>query len=163
MNFEAIFRRITRDTTVDLSSIHGLSHWARVERNGRVLAPSVGADIRVVRLFAYFHDCRRLNDSSDPGHGPRAAQYVQSIRALLEGLEPSGLALLVAACEGHTHQITTQDPTIGVCWDADRLDLPRVGIRPKIRFFHTKAAMRMVADQDYSQLSALRPVLPGHS
>ena len=29
------------------------------------------------------------------------------------------------------------DATIGTCWDADRLELPRVGIRPDPRYFST--------------------------
>jgi hypothetical protein len=32
-----------------------------------------------------------------------------------------------------------------VCWDADRLDLGRVGIAPDATFFSTTAAQRLVA------------------
>jgi uncharacterized protein len=32
------------------------------------------------------------------------------------------------------------DPTIGVCWDADRLDLPRVGRTIQPRLLNTGAA-----------------------
>ncbi|MGB5446898.1 MAG: hypothetical protein WBM99_15485, partial [Psychromonas sp.] len=37
------------------------------------------------------------------------------------------------------HQLST-DPTIGTCWDADRLDLGRYGIYPKAQFLSTEAA-----------------------
>jgi hypothetical protein len=42
-------------------------------------------------------------------------------------LTPEQLRLLRRACATHTHGITSDDPTIGVCWDADRLDLRRFG------------------------------------
>jgi uncharacterized protein len=38
--------------------------------------------------------------------------------------------VLYRACEGHTHERTHPDVTIQTCWDADRLDLGRVGITP---------------------------------
>ncbi len=157
MDFDGILQHIIRNSTVNLRSIHGPGHWARVERNGLFLAPSVGADEQVVSLFAYFHDCRRLNDGYDPRHGPRAARYVESVRDLLAGLDRTRLATLVEACEGHTRRRTTDDPTIGVCWDADRLDLPRVGIRPRVKYFHTETARDMVAARDLSPLEALEP------
>jgi len=152
MNFDPMIRRIIHDSTVDLKSIHGPDHWLRVERNGLFLAPSVGADTRIVTLFAFLHDCRRLNDGYDPDHGPRAARYAESIREMLQDLPSADMAVLVAACEGHTSQRTTDNPTIGVCWDADRLDLPRVGIRPHIRYLHTEAAREMAAQRDLSPL-----------
>jgi len=34
------------------------------------------------------------------------------------------------ACEGHTYKGYHDDVTIQTCWDADRLDLGRVGITP---------------------------------
>ena len=34
----------------------------------------------------------------------------------------------------------SDDPTIGTCWDADRLHLPRVSIEPNPAFFSTPAA-----------------------
>jgi uncharacterized protein len=38
--------------------------------------------------------------------------------------------LLVAAIEGHTHRRCHDDLTVLTCWDADRLDLARVGTVP---------------------------------
>ena len=37
--------------------------------------------------------------------------------------------LLFVACAGHTDHPTDDDPTVQACWDADRLDLGRVGAR----------------------------------
>ncbi len=156
-DIDALLSRVIQDSTADLRSVHGLRHWARVERNGLFLAPSVGANQRVVSLFAYLHDCRRLNDGFDPGHGPRAARYADSIREDLSDLTDAEFETLIEACEGHTHHTRTQDPTIAVCWDADRLDLPRVGIRPRPRFFNTAMAVSMVTERDLSPLDSVDP------
>ena len=45
--------------------------------------------------------------------------------------------LLKIACLGHTDEMHSADPTIGTCWDADRLDLGRIGVVPDERFMST--------------------------
>lgn len=104
-------------------SIHGINHWGRVLENGLRLAPLTGADPLVVALFAVFHDACRLNDGGDWNHGPRAAQWLKSLDL---GITAGQRRLLAEACEGHTQSFQSNDPTIGTCWDADRLDLGRV-------------------------------------
>ena len=52
------------------------------------------------------------------------------------------MELLEEACRAHTGGGVTADATIGVCWDADRLTLGRVGITPKARYFSTDAGRR---------------------
>jgi uncharacterized protein len=37
---------------------------------------------------------------------------------------------LVLACKSQTDGTISTDPTLGVCFDADRLDFGRVGIEP---------------------------------
>lgn len=64
---------------------------------------------------------------------------------------------LIEACDGHTRRRKTDDPTIAVCWDSDRLDLPRVGIRPRSLFFNTPMAIAMVTDRDFAPLENLEP------
>lgn len=44
------------------------------------------------------------------------------------------------ACEKHSDGLTDADITVQVCWDADRLDLGRVGVRPHARYLCTDAA-----------------------
>ena len=39
----------------------------------------------------------------------------------------------------HSDGRVSGDPTIGTCWDADRLHLPRVSIRPDPALFSTRA------------------------
>ena len=50
------------------------------------------------------------------------------------------MGLLGLACEEHTNGGVAPDPTVGVCWDADRLNLWRVGIRPDPWWLSTEAA-----------------------
>jgi uncharacterized protein len=113
------------------SSIHGLSHSIRVERNGRLISEKTGANLKVLRMFAYYHDLRRLNNGHDPEHGLRAARLLESLRdyPMLE-LNTKELDELCFACEHHTKMLRTGNVTIDACFDADRLDLNRVGIVP---------------------------------
>ena len=47
-----------------------------------------------------------------------------------------------AACHGkvHTNGLVSDDATVAICWDSDRLHLPRVGIQPDPARFSTDAA-----------------------
>jgi uncharacterized protein len=121
-------------------SIHGPGHWTRVERNGLYIAEKTGADKIVVSLFAVFHDCMRKNDFWDSGHGLRGAEFAQSIRHELDFLTETQFKTLIYACRWHTDKTHTTDPTVGACWDADRLDLRRIGRRPKAKFLNTQPA-----------------------
>ena len=51
--------------------------------------------------------------------------------------------LLHRACAGHTHERTLPNVTIQTCWDADRLDLGRVGITSHPSCLCTDAAKRL--------------------
>ncbi len=130
IEWEEIWTRLEAEFPCDPRSIHGTSHWRRVEENGLILAAHTGAVAEVVRLFAVFHDCRRENDGSDHMHGARAAEYALQLRGDLFHLPDEHFELLRLACAGHTDGTLSADPTIGTCWDADRLDLGRVGTRP---------------------------------
>ena len=123
------------------SFIHGESHWQRVAAAGLTLLPETpGADPALVFLFALFHDSMRLNDNYDPLHGPRGAALARELRGEAFDLEDAEMSLLAFACEEHTNGGIGSDPTVGVCWDADRLNLWRVGIIPDPRFLSTEAA-----------------------
>jgi uncharacterized protein len=121
------------------NSIHGPKHWQRVEAFGLRIAESSGADLTVVRLFALLHDSCRLNDSYDIDHGPRAAETLDKIVPTVFALDRDRLELLKQAIRLHTSGQTTQDPTIGTCWDADRLDIGRAGITPSALYMSTAA------------------------
>ena len=134
---------VTNSTTIPSASVHGPSHWARVEANGVEIARAIGADRLVVVLFALFHDSMRLNDGHDPDHGPRAAEFVRSVRERLAFLTDDQVETLCHACEWHTHEVHNSDLTIGACYDGDRLDLWRVGIKPEPRFLNSPFARNM--------------------
>lgn len=111
------------------SEVHGIEHWHQVEYNGLLLAKKTGADIDVVRLFAIFHDSKRLDDAYDREHGARGAEFAKLCREEKRfELDDKRFDLLYRACEQHTITQNTGDVTIDTCFDADRLDLGRVGI-----------------------------------
>lgn len=115
---------------LDWGGIHGAPHWARVRRNGLMLAKLNDAREDVVECFALIHDIQRMHDGTDPEHGRRAADYARKLNASYLHLNAAALEMLIYACEYHSHGLIEADVTVQTCWDADRLDLGRVGIRP---------------------------------
>jgi uncharacterized protein len=142
MNLKPILQAILQQYVLPLGGHHGVAHWARVLENGRRLAEQTGADIAVVSLFAIFHDSRRINEGSDPDHGPRAATFAAELRGSVFDLDDHAFQLLFRACHGHTHERRHPDLTIQTCWDSDRLDLGRVGIVPHASRLCTDVAKR---------------------
>jgi uncharacterized protein len=131
---------LERSTGKD-SSIHGESHWQRVAAAGLALRPQVpDADPALVFLFALLHDSIRLNDNCDPLHGSRGAALSRHLRGHAFDLGDTEMERLEFACQEHTNGGVSSDPTIWVCWDADRLNLWWVGIRPDPRWLSTKSA-----------------------
>jgi uncharacterized protein len=125
---------------LDWHGIHGWAHWVRVRENGLRLAAATGADAAVVELFALFHDIARHNDSHDPLHGRRGAEIAVGLAGDLVGLDSARLELLRFACTHHTEGLVEGDVTVRTCWDADRLDLGRVGTVPRVSRLCTDAA-----------------------
>ena len=130
-----------RSTGLD-SHVHGDLHWRTVGANGLWIADAVaGVDRTVVFLFALLHDSMRENDWTDPEHGPRAAALARELHdESVIGISQAQLELLAYACDEHTNGLVSGDATIGACWDADRLDLPRVGVSPDPELFSTSVA-----------------------
>jgi len=126
--------------TLSPTGIHGPAHWQRVRENGLRLAAVTGANVQVVEFFAYLHDACRQSDGHDRDHGPRAAALVRILQGTLLQLHKHELELLSYACAYHTRGLTEADVTVQTCWDADRLDLGRVGIRPDPARLCTPAA-----------------------
>jgi uncharacterized protein len=145
LNIDAVWRHVLAAHPHDPHSIHGPDHWKRVEQNGIKLAEHSGADVDVVRLFALFHDSKRIHDGDDPGHGKRGAAYARELHGTLFRLKAKQLDTLLYACTWHTNVRHDPDPTIGTCWDADRLDLTRIGIRPDPDYLNTKFARDVAA------------------
>src|SRR5262249_30283969 len=129
-NLDLLIQAILEDYALPWDGCHGVAHWARVLENGVRLAGATGANVEVVRLFAVLHASRRGHEGSDPHPGPRAAEVARTLRGRLFELPEPEFRLLHRACSGHTHERTHPDVTIRTCWDADRLDLGRVGVTP---------------------------------
>jgi uncharacterized protein len=98
-----------------------------------------------VRLFAVLHDSNRHSDGHDPEHGARAAAWARELNATHLHLDAPRLGLLCDAMTWHDKGRVSDDPTVGTCWDADRLDLPRVGVRPATRLMSTAEGRRLAA------------------
>ena len=125
------------------SPIHGLEHWERVWSYGQTIGWSVQADMEVVHYFAYLHDCARWDDGVDLEHGPRAAFFAKANRELFD-LSEQQFQLLLRAVSGHTAAMpgckAGDNPTLATCWDADRLDIDRVGIAVEPKYLFTELA-----------------------
>jgi len=136
----ALIDKVREVYVLDWDGLHGFAHWERVRENGLRLAETTGADVEVIEHFAVLHDCCRLDDGRDPGHGPRAAKLVRELAGDVVHLDPERLELLVTAIRDHTKGFTEGDVTVRTCWDADRLDIGRADIRPDPARLCTEAA-----------------------
>lgn len=148
------------------STLHGPPHWARVHRFGLALADRIGLspEGRVcVELFAWLHDLAREDDGPGRKHAVDGAAQIDTILpAIAPPLSPAQLETLRAAIRHHSDGMVAARAweagalecvdwprdlviaTVGCCWDADRLDLPRVGITPTDALMST-AVWREVA------------------
>lgn len=140
---KAVLHAAQERFVLDRDGIHGIAHWGRVRANGLRLAQVTEARVQVVELFALLHDCCRENDSEDPNHGERAAEFAEYLASRkVVRLDASDLKLLTTACRWHSLGGVLDDMTISTCWDADRLDLGRIGIQPDPARLCTDAAKK---------------------
>jgi hypothetical protein len=149
------------DSPLHTSEIHGFSHWASVMLNGLCLMKAQEMlvtneldekgitrkihDYVVLFLFSMFHDCRRWQEGRCTDHGAHGAM------ALYEafGTECPAVRVAAEACMIHTgttfpraiYEGVKANPVladrfriIGLCLDADRMDLTRLGQRPNAAF-----------------------------
>jgi len=128
-----------------INSIHGLSHWRKVEENGLYLAIQNGADKLVISLFAYLHDARRENEGEDEEHGSRAAILLNELISVgIVNISEMQYKQLTQALIWHNSDLAkSNDVTVQTCWDADRLDLGRVGIKPDPKRLFTEEGKKM--------------------
>ena len=154
-----LVRRVTGQYRLSIVGVHGISHWARVCENGWRLAGATGADPRVIECFAIFHDSCRQSDGGDRGHGARGAALAASLRGEIL-LDDVAFDLLLEACDCHTRGPRPgAHITVLTCLDADRLDLPRVGIEVRPDLLCTEAA-RERTTISWAGLRAARRELP---
>ena len=143
MSISALKDYIEENKQVWHSPFHGINHWDNVWMNGQEIGWAVDADMEVVEYLSYLHDCQRWSEGSDWLHGPRAAQFAHENRELFD-LSSSQFKDLIGAVAGHTKLQpgckAGENPTIAACWDADRLDIWRVGYAVDPRYLFTERA-----------------------
>ena len=152
-----ILQKIKSQYKLDWHGTHGVRHWARVRRNGRIMGEYVGLcqkGLQVVDMFAIFHDACRLNEYTDPEHGPRGAALAYSMRDEL-GLDAWQMKHLLTACEIHTscQQDWSLHQVVKTCLDADRCDLGRVGIQLEPEYIHNIKAIKWLQTKTGQQLT----------
>jgi uncharacterized protein len=113
---------------LDWHGVHGANHWARVLHHGKNIGQIRKADLLVVELFGFLHDSCRWDDYRDPKQ----------------------LDTLCYALKHHSGGEVSSNKTIQTCWDADRLDLGRVGIFPSPQFLSQEANIFIDLAYDWS-------------
>jgi uncharacterized protein len=68
---------------------------------------------------------------------PGGVAHARELLGTYFQISETQLEMLEFACTWHTETKHQRDPTIGICWDADRLDLVRVGKIPNPRYMNT--------------------------
>ena len=125
------------------SALHGEAHWRCVATTGHALADRSrpGRPV-VVFCFGLLHDTRRENETYDPDTATACRRSRTSCEPRVPWRSTSRrFASLVEALRLHSDGQVSADPTIGTCWDADRLHLPRVSIDPDPTLLSTPAAL----------------------
>lgn len=141
-----LFKAVVEQNKLDLAtSGHGPHHWFRVIEIGLRLAeadPEIDPD--VIIAFGLLHDSGRTHDHHCMMHGKVAGAYVIPALINLIPLSSEQMMLAVIACTNHTSAMPGDFPlydnTLLACFDADRLDLWRVGILPDNKYLFTEAA-----------------------
>ena len=137
---KGLLKAVLQQFKVDRQGVHGPGHWARVRYHALMIGRATEADLLVVELFAFLHDSRRLNEYKDPEHGSRAASYAEELNGKFFQLSEEQIEKLCHAMTFHSDGGIHADPTIQTCWDADRLDLGRVGKKPKAQYLSKEGA-----------------------
>ncbi|MFB7935417.1 hypothetical protein ACFC4C_40630 [Streptomyces sp. NPDC056039] len=92
-------------------SLHGVRHAMRTAALAALLAETIGldeADTATLIVAAAIHDCRRLHDKDDRGHGARAARWLTSRTDLVWGhfrLPATAPAVAQAATSVRLHDV----------------------------------------------------------
>ena len=143
---------------LNIDGYHGIRHWERVERVGLELAHKYDVNPAIITTFAMFHDCRRIDENKDQEHGQRSAlEWVRYEQDHGHFLSVHEARLVYQAIQGHSDGLITAPIEVQVCWDADRLDLSRVGITVDPKMLCTDHSRRyLVKRNDGMYANALR-------
>ena len=142
-------------------STHGRQHWAQVHK--LVLALSEQLQLKpwaqaCVEVFAWTHELARKNDATEEQHSLESSEYFLRISSrIFPELDTRQRKLIALAIAHHAdgttaweHILDKGNPIadledscladiLGCCWDADRLDLLRMGVIPESKIMSTSA------------------------
>jgi hypothetical protein len=135
------------------SVLHGPAHWARVHRFGLALGRGLELNqsaMRCIEVFSWTHDLARVDDGGGRVHALDGADYLYEVAPeVFPALDPQELGVISRAIRHHSDGLTAdvawrqgllsgcdwKPETVvlvtGCCWDADRLDLLRLGRKPR--------------------------------
>ena len=141
---------ISKQFSLDLNGTHGVYHWHRVYKNALKIAEHYNIESSIFMLFALFHDSKRVNEDIDPRHGRRGSKFAQKLQCdipMLKELSKKDFELLEYACSSHTkidisHEFVNE-LVANICWDADRLDIGRVGFVVDPKYLCTDYAKQL--------------------
>ena len=138
--------------------LHGPDHWHRVSYHAVAASRALGISPLVPHVFALVHDSQREHDGFDLEHGPRAAQFIRERRHdLFDFLDDEQIDHLTLACTEQSNGVTEGPAYVQACWDADRLDLGRVGVCPEPRYLCTDYARRPEIIREALRMSGAEP------
>ncbi len=132
-----ILKEIIDNFYLDLDNgVHGIDHWTRVLINGIQLSErNKNINKNIIIAFAFFHDIKRTVEDKEPEHGYNGGRYLLKYKYKIN-LTKEELNTCYEACVDHTNVKNHTDINIGACWDADRLDLYRVGVMPDLDYLN---------------------------
>lgn len=131
-----IIKKITDEFFIKDSSIHGVYHWSRVFYYGNLLSNLNDLDKENIAFFSVFHDSKRFNDGYDPEHGIRGAEFFKTFDKIIN-IKKEQKEVIYEACKIHNYEKQSDNLAVGICLDADRHDLWRVGIIPQNEYLHS--------------------------
>lgn len=123
-------------------NIHGIPHLRRVAVTAGRIAASIGEDIESAVVAGFLHDCARSDDAGGTRHAHDSAILAKKLLSMY--YPHLDAAHLCDAISRHADGKTTKDLLIGCVWDADRLDLRRLGIEVDPDLLCTSIARRIV-------------------
>lgn len=123
------------------TNIHGIQHLRQVAYLSGRLAYLLNLDYKTAILAGYLHDCARNNDSDGNSHAHESAWLAKKI--IETNWSNIDIGKIFNAIYYHADGLNTDDPFIGCIWDADRLNLVRLGIIPKVELLSTEFAKRI--------------------
>lgn len=122
------------------TQIHGLDHLRNVGYLSGKFAAELGISLETAIIGGFLHDCARSDDSDDAFHAEKSALLARKL--IKKNYSNIDEELVYKTILFHSGGKTTDNHIQGCVWDADRLDLIRLGIQPKKELLSTEPGKR---------------------